>query len=47
MSMYYLMAQLPSLDGIGENAPPPITEERFHELCHCFLGKKRSATLTG
>lgn len=45
MSMYYLMAQLPSLDGIGENAPPPITEERFHELCHCFLGKKAQRNL--
>ncbi|MDD6214480.1 MAG: DUF2764 family protein [Firmicutes bacterium] len=40
MSEYYLMSQLPSLDGIGENTPIPITEERFSELCHRFLGKK-------
>lgn len=40
MSEYYLMSQLPSLDGIGENMPVPITEERFTELCNSFLGKK-------
>ncbi len=40
MAEYYLMSQLPSLDGIGENAAPPITEERFLELCYRFLGKK-------
>ena len=40
MSTYYLMAQLPSLDGLGENAPPPIGEERFLQLCGSFLGKK-------
>lgn len=45
MSMYYLMSQLPSLDGIGENAVPPITEERFVELCHRFLGKKPQRNL--
>ncbi len=40
MAEYYLISQLPSLDGIGENAPIPITEERFLELCSRFLGKK-------
>ena len=40
MAAYYLVSQLPSLDGIGENIPIPITEERFWELCDRFLGKK-------
>lgn len=40
MAEYYLISQLPSLDGIGENAPIPITEDRFLELCNRFLGKK-------
>ncbi|MBE6662308.1 MAG: DUF2764 family protein [Ruminococcaceae bacterium] len=40
MSEYYLMSQLPSLDGVSDNLPLPITEERFLELCHRFLGKK-------
>lgn len=40
MAEYYLVSQLPSLDGIGENTPLPITEERFKELCNRFLGKK-------
>ena len=40
MAEYYLISQLPSLDGIGENTPIPITEERFMELCGRFLGEK-------
>ena len=40
MAEYYLISQLPSLDGISENVPLPITEERFTELCNRFLGKK-------
>ena len=40
MAEYYLISQLPSLDGIGESAPLPITEERFLELCSSFLSKK-------
>ena len=40
MAEYYLMSQLPSLDGIGENLPLPITQERFAELCERFLGKR-------
>ena len=40
MAEYYFISQLPSLDGISENAPMPITEERFTELCERFLSKK-------
>lgn len=40
MAEYYLISQLPSLDGISENMPLPVTEERFTELCERFLGKK-------
>ena len=43
MAEYYLISQLPSLDGMSESAPLPITEERFSELCHRFLGKKAQA----
>ncbi|MBQ2841986.1 MAG: DUF2764 family protein [Clostridia bacterium] len=40
MAEYYLISQLPSLDGIAENVPLPVTEERFTELCSRFLSKK-------
>lgn len=40
MAEYYLISQLPSLDGISENSPLLITEERFTELCNRFLAKK-------
>ena len=40
MAEYYLISQLPSLDGIGENTPLPINEQRFLELCSQHLGKK-------
>ena len=40
MAEYYFISQLPSLDGISENTPLPITEERFTELCNRFLGKR-------
>jgi hypothetical protein len=40
MAEYYLISQLPSLDGISENTPLPISEERFTELCSRFLGKR-------
>lgn len=40
MAEYYLISQFPSLDGLGETMPVPITEERFLELCNRFLGKK-------
>ena len=39
MAEYYLISQLPSLDGISESTPLPITEERFADLCERFLGK--------
>lgn len=40
MAEYYLISQLPSLDGISENAPLPITQEHFTQLCDRFLGTK-------
>lgn len=40
MSEYYFISQLPSLDGISENIPLPITQERFLELCDRFLSDK-------
>ncbi len=46
MNQYYLIAQLPSLDALGENTPLPITEERFYELCNRLLGKKAAAALS-
>ena len=45
MAEYYLISQLPSLDGISENAPLPITEERFTELCDRFLGKRSQESI--
>ena len=36
---YFETGDLPALDGLGENMPPPITEERFLELCGRFLSK--------
>ncbi len=40
MNPYYLMAQLPSLDGLSDGMTPPITKERYLELCRRFLGKR-------
>lgn len=40
MGEYYLISQLPSLDGLSENVPVPISEARFWELCSGSLGKK-------
>lgn len=45
MAEYYLISQLPSLDGISESTPLPITEERFSELCDHFLSKKAQASM--
>ncbi len=45
MNPYYLMAQLPSLDGIPDGAPLPITQERYEELCRRNLGKRAQAVL--
>ncbi len=47
MSQYYLVSQLPSLDGIADGAPLPISEERFLELCRRFLGKRALVCLEG
>ena len=47
MAAYYLIAQLPSLDGVGDGAPLPITEARFLELCRQFLGKAARHRLEG
>ncbi len=46
MNQYYLMAQLPSLDGINEATPIPITEKRFLELCSESLSKKALKVLS-
>lgn len=45
MAEYYLISQLPSLDGISEGSPLPVTEKQFFELCSRFLGKKALADL--
>lgn len=47
MAEYYLISQLPSLDAVSDNAPLPITPERFDELCARHLGKKPLAVLQG
>ena len=41
MAEYYLISQLPSLDGISENMPLPITEEAFLKLCENSLKKDK------
>ena len=43
MAEYYLISQLPSLDGLSDNLPLPITEEHFNELCRDNLGEKSLA----
>ncbi len=45
MAEYYLIAQLPSLDGLSENSPVPIADEEFLELCRQFLSKKAMAEI--
>lgn len=45
MAEYYLISQLPSLDGISANTPLPIDEERFLELCGRHLGKKAQSDI--
>ncbi len=40
MAEYYLVSQLPSLDGLHDASPIPITEERFCRLCRENLGKR-------
>ncbi len=45
MNQYYLMSQLPSLDGLGDAAVLPVTEETFEEVCSRFLEGKPLETL--
>lgn len=45
MAEYYLISQLPSLDGIGDGTPLPITEEAFLALCRRFLKESVIAAL--
>ena len=45
MAEYYLISQLPSLDGISDSATLPISWDKFSELCSRFLGKKAMAEL--
>ena len=47
MNQYYLMAQLPALDGLTDTAPLPISEDRFLELCEQLLPEKMLAALKG
>ena len=46
MAEYYLISQLPSLDGLSDNVPMPITEERFYDVCNRILGKKAQNELS-
>ena len=46
MAEYYLISQLPSLDGLSDNVPVPITEERFYDVCNRILGKKAQNELS-
>ncbi len=46
MSQYYFISQLPSLDGLSETMPLPITEERFYELCDRFLNQRQAAIVS-
>ena len=46
MAEYYLISQLPSLDGLSDNVPVPITEERFYDICGRILGKKAQEELS-
>ncbi len=40
MSQYYLISQLPGLDGLDSRAALPISREEFLEVCSRFLNKK-------
>lgn len=44
-SRYYLLSQLPSLDGLGENTPLPVKWEDFLALCTQFLGKREAGAV--
>lgn len=47
MAEYYLISQLPSLDGLSENSPLPISEERFYEICDNLLSEKAKKVFEG
>ncbi len=40
MSQYYLMSQLPSLDGLSDTAQLPLTVDAFREVCGRFLEER-------
>ena len=40
MAEYYLISQLPSLDGLSDGVSLPITEERFLKLCEDLSNDK-------
>lgn len=47
MNQYYLMSQLPALDGLTDAMPLPISEDRFLELCEQLLPQKMLTALKG
>ena len=47
MNQYYLMSQLPALDGLTDTSPLPISEDRFLELCEQLLPQKMLTALKG
>ncbi len=47
MSLYYVVSQLPSLDGLQAGTPPPITEARFFELCEGSVSPRVVKALQG
>lgn len=47
MAEYYLISQLPSLDGVGEGTPLPITKEQFLDICGQFLNAGDFELLSG
>lgn len=44
---YYLVAQLPGLDGLDEKSSLPIHTKEFKEVCSRYLGKKSQQILEG
>ncbi len=46
MAEYYLISQLPSLDGLTDSMPVPITEEGFYDVCLRILGNKAKDELS-
>ncbi|KIR02700.1 hypothetical protein P261_01515 [Lachnospiraceae bacterium TWA4] len=45
MNQYYLVSQLPGLDGLDERASLPINTEEFKEVCSRFLSPTGMKTL--